>query len=146
MWVRAASASKQGSRWIIRHSGYFGFVAPPTPQFIVMRENMHIRQNLNFLGLILVASVLSGCASGAVLNSIRSESLGILNPFALIVGLGIVWYCWVEAKRKNRNTWTWLILGFVFGFFALLVLVYLKDLPAATQTTHNKADEPDVKS
>ena len=98
------------------------------------------------IGLGLLPLVLSGCASGAILNSIRSESLGILNPFGLIVGLGIVWYCWVEAKRKNRNTWTWLFLGFIFGFFALLVLVYLKDLPATPQETHNKRDGADRKS
>lgn len=96
------------------------------------------------LGLISLTLILSGCASGAILNSIRSEGIGILNPFGLLVGLGIVWYCWVEAKRKNRNTWTWLILGFILGFFALLVLVYLKDLPAASSTTHNNANEADV--
>ena len=104
---------------------------------------MRMRQIYSAIGLFLFTSLLSGCASGAVINSIRSESFGILNPFGLIVGLGIVWYCWVEAKQKNRNTWSWLILGFIFGFFALLVLVYIKDLPAAIQTTHNKTDAPD---
>jgi RsiW-degrading membrane proteinase PrsW (M82 family) len=107
---------------------------------------MHIRQIYRAIGLVILVSVLSGCASAAVINSIRSESIGILNPFGLIVGLGIVWYCWVEAKRKNRNAWTWLIFGFIFGFFALLVLVYVKDLPAAAQPNHNQADKPDVKS
>ena len=72
---------------------------------------------------------LSGCASASIANFVRSESIGIINPIGLIIGFGIVWYCWVEAKQKNRNTWTWLILGLIFGFFALLVLVYLKDLP-----------------
>ena len=112
----------------------------------VMKASMRMRQIQSAIGFIVFASVLSGCSSASVINSIRTESLGILNPFGLIVGLCIVWYCWVEAKRKNRNTWTWLILGFIFGFFALLVLVYTKDLPAAAQTTHNQADEPDVRS
>ena len=107
---------------------------------------MNMRQIYRAIGLCLFSLVLTGCASGAILNSIRSEGIGILNPFGLVVGLGIVWYCWVEAKRKNRNTWTWLILGFIFGFFALLVLVYLKDLPLVSQEIHNQADEPDVKS
>jgi RsiW-degrading membrane proteinase PrsW (M82 family) len=106
---------------------------------------MKNRYNYNAIELILLTLVLSGCASGAIINSIRSEGIGILNPFGLIVGLGIVWYCWIEAKRKNRNIWTWLILGFIFGFFALLVLVYLKDLPATSQTLHNNANEADVK-
>jgi hypothetical protein len=63
-------------------------------------------------------------------NYARTGGIGIINPVGLIIGLGIVWYCWVEAKHKNRNQWTWLILGLIFGFIALLVLVYLKDLPA----------------
>ena len=105
-----------------------------------MRAIIRIRHLYSAIGLVLFTSVLFGCASAALLNSIRSESLGILNPFGLIVGLGIVWYCWVEAKQKNRNTWTWLILGFVLGFFALLVLVYLKDLPVATHNNATGAD------
>ena len=92
---------------------------------------MNMRQIYSVIGLVFLILILSGCASGTLINSLTSASFGILNPFGLIVGLGIVWYCWVEAKRKNRNTWTWLILGFIFGFFALLVLVYIKDLPAA---------------
>jgi RsiW-degrading membrane proteinase PrsW (M82 family) len=105
---------------------------------------MRNRQIYRAVGLIFSILVLTGCASGAILNSIRTESIGILNPFGLIVGLGIVWYCWVEAKRKNRNTWTWLILGIIFGFFALLVLVYLKDLPSSSQPNHNNTNEADV--
>jgi len=106
---------------------------------------MRIRRIQRVIGSIFFTFFLSGCASGAIINSIRSENIGILNPFGLIVGLGIVWYCWVEAKQKNRNTWTWLILGLIFGFFALLVLVYLKDLPAVSRGTDTNAMKADVK-
>ena len=84
------------------------------------------------LGLISIIALLflSGCAGASVLNLIRSETIGILNPIGLIIGFGIMWYCWVEAKQKNRNPWTWLFLGLIFGFIALLILVYQKKLPA----------------
>lgn len=51
---------------------------------------MNMRQFNRAIGLGLFSLVLSGCASGAIFNSIRSESFGILNPFGLIVGLGIM--------------------------------------------------------
>jgi competence ComEA-like helix-hairpin-helix protein len=34
--------------------------------------------------------------------------------------------CYFIAKKKNRRGWLWLILGFLFGYFALGVLVFLK--------------------
>ena len=85
-----------------------------------------------FLGISNTLSVflISGCAGASIANFARTGGIGIINPVGLIIGFGIVWYCWVEAEHKNRNPWTWLILGVIFGFFALLVLVYLNDLPA----------------
>jgi RsiW-degrading membrane proteinase PrsW (M82 family) len=83
----------------------------------------------NTLSLLL----LSGCASASIANYVRTGNIGFINPVGLIIGFGIVWYCWVEAKHKNRNPWTWLTLGLIFGFFALLVLVYLSDLPASKE-------------
>ena len=73
---------------------------------------------------------MSGCASGSIIHYSRSGSLGIINPIGFIIGCCLAWYCWVEAKRKNRNEWIWLILGILFGFLPLFILVYLKDLPS----------------
>jgi len=94
-----------------------------------MKKRNYVRPLLgisNTLSLLL----LSGCASASFVNYVRTRNIGIINPVGLIIGFGIVWYCWVEAKHKNRNPWTWLTLGLIFGFFALLLLVYLSDLPA----------------
>jgi RsiW-degrading membrane proteinase PrsW (M82 family) len=49
-----------------------------------------------------------------------------------LVGCGIIWYCWTQAKEKNRNPWLWAALSFILGFLPLLVLVYLKKLPDKT--------------
>ena len=57
----------------------------------VMSKFMNMRQIYRAIGLCLFSLVLTGCASGAILNSIRSEGIGILNPFGLVVGLGVVW-------------------------------------------------------
>lgn len=79
-------------------------------------------------------AIVSGCASMPVYNAATASSIGqVINPqniMHLIVGLGIIWYCWDQARDKNRNPILWLTLGFLFGFFALLVLVYLKKLSA----------------
>ena len=57
----------------------------------VMSKFMNMRQICRAIGICLFSLVISGCASGAILNSIRSEGIGILNPFGLVVGLGVVW-------------------------------------------------------
>ena len=80
--------------------------------------------------LLLSTWFVSGCASVGLINLARTGEIGIINPLGVIIGLGIMWYCWTEAKRKNRNPWVWLLLGFLFGLIPFAVLVYLKDLPA----------------
>ena len=94
-----------------------------------MKKRNYLRPLL-MISNILSSLLLSGCASASFANYVRTGNIGIINPVGLIIGFGIVWYCWVEAKHKNRNPWAWLTLGLIFGFFALLVLVYLSDLPA----------------
>ena len=86
-----------------------------------------------FYTLIVSLSFISGCASAPIVNYARSGNLGIINPIGFIIGSCLAWYCWVEAKRKNRNEWLWLILGILFGFIPLFILVYLKDLPDEKQ-------------
>lgn len=94
-------------------------------------QNDHYNKGLLFKAIsILISIFLSGCASASIISYTRSGYIGIIHPIGLIIGFGIVWYCWIEAKRKNRNYWRWMILGFVFGFWTLLILVYLKDIPA----------------
>ncbi len=97
---------------------------------------MKTRSYASVFGLLLGVLIINGCSSMALYDFARGGEIGLIKPFALIIGLGIMWYCWVEAKRKNRNPWIWLLSGFLFGLIGLLVLVYLKDLPAA------KADHP----
>ena len=97
-----------------------------------MKKRNYVRPLLTISNALSIL-LLSGCASASFVNYVRTGNIGIINPVGLIIGLGIVWYCWFEAKHKNRNPWTWLTLGLFFGFFALLVLVYLSDLPAAKE-------------
>jgi len=86
-----------------------------------------------FYCLLISFFFISGCASLPIVNYARSGHIGIFNPIGFFIGCGLAWYCWVEAKRKNRNEWLWLILGILFGFIPLFVLVYLKDLPKEKQ-------------
>lgn len=49
------------------------------------------------------------------------------------MGLFLIWHCVFAlvcgaiAGDKNRSGITWLILGFFFGFFALIVIAYLPE-------------------
>lgn len=98
-------------------------------------------KRLYFLFPFLFAALLQGCASASVFNIALYDQMGFIpNIFSLIVGLGIVWYCWMESMRKNRNIWIWIILGFLFGFVALFILVYLKDLPKIEEENYKQID------
>lgn len=92
-------------------------------------------------------SVLStGCASKPLYDFAVGGGYGGLNLISLAIGLGIAWYCWTEAKSKNRSPGLWLFFGLVFGFFALLVLVYLKKLPPKPDSSEKEPPGPEAEN
>ncbi|VEN74413.1 membrane hypothetical protein [Candidatus Desulfarcum epimagneticum] len=83
--------------------------------------------------MVWMAFFTSGCAGMPIYKIIRQQSLGpggfLLSIMTFLVGCGLIWHCWSQAKEKNRNPWLWAALSFIFGFLPLLFLVYLKKLP-----------------
>ncbi len=57
-----------------------------------------------------------------------------------IIGLIFGLFCSVKAKEKNRATQEWFVLGFVFSFFALVILSLL---PVADQESNNNVIDPE---
>ena len=53
----------------------------------------------------------------------------------IIVGWFLIWTlaCWKSAIARGRNGWLWGLLGFVFGFVALIVLLVMGPLGAWEQ-------------
>ena len=43
----------------------------------------------------------------------------------LLCSIAIGYVCYKVAKEKGRDAATWAVLGFLFGIFALMVLVFL---------------------
>jgi len=50
---------------------------------------------------------------------------------AILIGVVIVWLacafgCARVAKRKNRSTFVWFVLGLILGIIALLIIGFIK--------------------
>ena len=50
---------------------------------------------------------------------------------AILIGVVIVWLacafgCARIAKRKNRSTFVWFVLGLILGIIALLIIGFIK--------------------
>ena len=92
-----------------------------------------MKKQCGFFIIICMAVFMTGCASMPIVRAIRQADFfavgELLSIMTFLIGGGIMWYCWTQAKEKNRNPWIWLALGFIFGVLGLFVLVYLKKLP-----------------
>jgi len=81
--------------------------------------------------LLLSAVSLSGCCGAfSTVEYAMTGEFTFPSDYDLftLIGLGMAWYCWVEAKRMNRNKWLWSLAGLFFGLIPLAILVYSKDL------------------
>lgn len=88
------------------------------------------RTAIHLLFIIMATILLTGCASVPIYNLAKSGQIGIFNPVGLLIGVVLMYYTWVEAKKKNRNALGWLTLTFLFGLIpAVILIIYLKDLP-----------------
>ena len=56
----------------------------------------------------------------------RMDTLIALLP--LLISAGFAWVAWYLASQRGRRPVLWAVLGFVFWFFALIVLVVLPNL------------------
>lgn len=93
------------------------------------------KARLSLLASIATLTFIAGCGSSLpIYDVVRYQDptffINPLNIMHLLIGFGIAWYCWKEAQEKNRNSVLWLSLGFIFGLLALIVIAYLKKLPA----------------
>jgi hypothetical protein len=59
-------------------------------------------------------------------------AVGPLETFFLLVWLGCAVACGLIAQGKGRSGGLWAILGFFFGFFALLVIAAIQPLTVPT--------------
>jgi RsiW-degrading membrane proteinase PrsW (M82 family) len=96
-----------------------------------------------FLSMVC-AILLSGCASVPIYNMARTGNFGIINPLGLLIGIVLIYYSWIEAKKQNRNPWTWVILTFLFGLFpAVILILFLKKVPIPDDKNKALKDGPD---
>jgi hypothetical protein len=51
--------------------------------------------------------------------------------WALVIGVICAFACSSIAKSKNRNASGWAVGGFLFGIFALVLLLILPSLPGS---------------
>jgi len=88
--------------------------------------------------LLCLPLILGGCAGAPLVSALREQNIYVVGEMIsmmnFLVGAGIAWYCWSQAKEKNRNPWIWSIGGGIFGLFALVILVYLKKAPKKIST------------
>ena len=61
--------------------------------------------------------------------------LGVILSLALSIAIG----CWLynEAKRENRSTWVWFLLGFMFQLIAVAVFILIPIYEKRSQTIDN---------
>ena len=93
---------------------------------------------------LFMSACLSGCAGAPMVRALREQNIYVVGELTSImnflVGAGIIWYCWFQAKEKNRNPWIWSLWAGVSGVIALGVLVYLKKTPEKTSALEKKSD------
>lgn len=65
---------------------------------------------------------------------------------SLIVSIVFAFISASVAERKGRNTTTWFIMGVLFSFFALIVLLFLPSLKKEEGPMAPKTPVPDVLS
>lgn len=52
-----------------------------------------------------------------------------------IMGLGSAVACYLLAKAKHRNPWSWAVWGLVGGLFAIVTLLIVTKSPKPTRST-----------
>lgn len=62
--------------------------------------------------------------------------------FIVLFWLFFGFLCSKIAKKKNRNTFSWFLLGLLFGLLALICIYFIKPLKVATQ--NNSKTHPSI--
>lgn len=58
--------------------------------------------------------------------------------FMLLIWTAQAAFCYSQARKKNRDTFGWILLGLLFGFFACIIVAVLPELNKKEEGKVNK--------